>query len=273
MVSFQNSKNPKKNVSKRQTVILKTILLVLLERFLRSYGGNGLDFTTSQTYTSTQGNHGGSSSFGSYGSGGGGGGSGQVGGNPIFLTNNPTLFRERGGDGGNGLSNSITGTAIFYAGGGAGGTNTNSSSTPSTSGTPTGGSGGVGNGNLQQNNNGTPGSNGLGGGGGGGYEPRTIGASGGSGIVIIKFKSIVNDSIPEGNPITHKTLNFTYVPPAITYDFTNFNRYSSWTAEATRIGATYSLNAGFTGPSDNGVYFGGYTIGFIQLPLQIHIIL
>ena len=74
-------------------------------------------------------------------------------------------------------------------------------------------------------------------------------------------------AIPEGNPITHKTLNFAYVPPPLIYDFTNFNTYSSWTAYATSIGATYSLNAGFTGTGDNGVYFGGYTIGFIQLPL------
>jgi len=48
-----------------------------------------------------------------------------------------------------------------------------------------------------------------GGGGGGKWDGTAVnGGNGGSGIVIIKFKSTT--SISEGNPITHKRLNFTY---------------------------------------------------------------
>ena len=48
-----------------------------------------------------------------------------------------------------------------------------------------------------------------GGGGGGKWDGTAVnGGNGGSGIVIIKFKSTT--TISEGNPITHKRLNFTY---------------------------------------------------------------
>ena len=205
-------------------------------------GTAGLDIDTN-----TEGNNGGTpiNIVGQYyGSGGGGAGS-------AGFTN---------GNGGTGKSNSITGTNTFYAAGGGGGRN---------EGTGWSGLGGSGIGGNGGNGTtaGTSGLNGTGSGGGGGGRYDGTAGKGGSGIVIIKFKSIVNAAIPEGNPITHKTLNFTYIAPPLVYDFTSYNTYASWTAYATSIGATYSLNGGFSGAGDNGVYFGGPTIGFIQLVL------
>jgi hypothetical protein len=53
---------------------------------------------------------------------------------------------------------------------------------------------------------------GSGGGGGGGRNSGNVrtGGNGSAGIVIIKFKTIVGAGIPEGNPITHKRLNFAF---------------------------------------------------------------
>lgn len=129
----------------------------------------------------------------------GGGGAGGVGGNGTTT---------KGGDGGVGFLVNITGTNVYYAGGGGGVSDDDNTNTTN----GTGGLGGGGNGIT--GGNGVSGTNGLGGGGGGGSTGFS-GGNGGSGIVIIKFKTIVNAAIPEGNPITHKTLNFTYstTPP------------------------------------------------------------
>ena len=159
-----------------------------------SYGGTGADNTTRQTYTSTQGNRGGSSLVNHYGSGGGGGGANEVGGDPVYvpgvLAGGSTSFQDqynRGGKGGDGKLNSITGTAIYYAGGGTGGANTNNQTDTSPQVAPLGG-GGLG--SRSQNENGGNGTNGLGGGGGGGDYERTIGGgNGGSGIVIIRYRT------------------------------------------------------------------------------------
>jgi prepilin-type N-terminal cleavage/methylation domain-containing protein len=104
---------------------------------------------------------------------GGGGGAGGVGGTPT--SNSPS------GNGGVGLSSSITGSAIMYAGGGGGG-NYNG----------TGGSGGSGGGGAGSVDiSATAGTDGLGGGGGGigstGYSTSYFSGKGGSGIVIIKY--------------------------------------------------------------------------------------
>jgi len=107
--------------------------------------------------------------------GAGGGGAGAVG------TNSTS---GNGGVGGVGVSNSITGSAVFYAGGGSGG---------SDSLVKAGGNGGGGAGGTES---GSPalapvqGTDGLGG-GGGGARPRSTastepGADGGNGIVIIR---------------------------------------------------------------------------------------
>jgi hypothetical protein len=149
---------------------------------------------------------------------GGGGGIG-VAGSPGSASTN------RSGVGGNGLNavtiNSVTynfsnhfanggvfGVNGYIGGGGGGGGFSNSAAKVS------GGLGGGGTGDNAGSNstlldaptNGTP-NTGSGGGGAPGNEGAN-GGYGGSGIVIIKFKSTT--AISEGNPITHKRLNFAY---------------------------------------------------------------
>lgn len=111
-------------------------------------GGTGVDVTNS--------------------SGGGGGGCGSVGGNAA-----PAV----GGNGGTGCSNSITGSAVFYASGGGG------SNSMSTQGTASAGGGA--NGAASAANNAT--ANTGGGGGGRGDGAGTSGA-GGSGVVILRYQ-------------------------------------------------------------------------------------
>jgi hypothetical protein len=154
-----------------------------------SYGGNGHNQTTIQSYTSTQGNRGGRAILSSGGSGGGGGGAGAIGGDAtfvpdLFVNSEKTVIYNKGGQGGDGIANSITGTSIYYAGGGTAGANTNFDSDTSAQ-IPVLGGGGLG---ARANYaNGTNGTNGLGGGGGGGDFERTAGTTGGSGIVIIRY--------------------------------------------------------------------------------------
>jgi hypothetical protein len=112
------------------------------------------------------------------GPGQGGGGSGGIGksGSGLVDTN------CKGGDGGVGLTCSISGTLTTYAGGGGGGGST---------GVGVGGVGGGGNGGLVSQNS-TTGMPNTGGGGGGGGAMGTgtarFGAAGGSGIVIIRYR-------------------------------------------------------------------------------------
>ena len=70
------------------------------------------------------------------------------------------------------------------------------------------------------------------------------------------------DAIPEGDPITHKTLNFVYTPSSIIYDFTPYNDLTSWKNYATSIGATYLLNY-----FDLGGVYEYPDNGYIQLTL------
>ena len=154
-----------------------------------SYGGNGHNITTTQTYTSTQGNRGGTGFGTTHASGGGGGGAGGVGGDAIlvsglFADTANTLTYYRGGQGGNGLPNNITGATIYYAGGGTAGASTNKDSDVSAHIEVLGG-GGIGARGI--NENGVSGVDGLGGGGGGGDFERTAGTGGGTGIVIIRY--------------------------------------------------------------------------------------
>lgn len=159
-----------------------------------------------------QGNPGGSSLFGSaglwsYGMSGAGGGAGQAGESGNLL--------NVGAAGGDGLEYSISGSPVYYAGGGGGGGGwlDNSAGAPDcmTSTEGAGGNGGGGDGAYGAIGGvpgGTPGwpypapvSNGLatagaanrGGGGGGGISSQGIGPipgqNGGSGVIIIRFKT------------------------------------------------------------------------------------
>ena len=117
-----------------------------------------------------QGNSGGNALIVSGYHGSGGGGAGSVGG--------VSPSGSVGGTGGAGLAFSITGTSVYYAGGGGGHGNT----TVGTGGTGGGGTGGGGEGS------GSAGTVNTGGGGGGGGGGAGTGGAGGSGIIIIAYQ-------------------------------------------------------------------------------------
>ena len=123
--------------------------------------------------------------------GGGGGGAGGAGGQSS---------NGQGGAGGIGLQNSITGTALWYAGGGGG------NSEGGTGGN--GGSGVGGNGQSQSSASGIDGTDGRGGGGGGTDSHQagdSRGGHGGDGTVIIRRLSTVDG--PGGNLILQSVAN------------------------------------------------------------------
>jgi len=133
-------------------------------------GGAGINSTAGLAGTSGQGNAGGTG--GSNPSGGGGGGAGAVGSNAT----------SNGGAGGVGLAYSISGSSVFYAGGGGGGGETGYVGGAGSSGG--GGHGGDNGGNINQ----TSGTANTGGGGGGTRSIASeLGSPGGSGIVIIRY--------------------------------------------------------------------------------------
>jgi hypothetical protein len=136
-------------------------------------GGGGINITASNG-TAGQGNNGGN---GAQFSAGGGGGAGA---NGTASTNG-----GGGGNGGIGSASSITGLSVTYAGGGGGGAYNNPAGTGGTGGGGAGGANGV----SQNGTAGTVNTGGGGGGGGGGFSTgvRGAGATGGSGIVIIRY--------------------------------------------------------------------------------------
>jgi hypothetical protein len=120
--------------------------------------------------------------------GGGGGGAGGIGQDAIQNPNN-TLYTGKAGDGGVGLYyGNLFGTNVgqdgwFGGGGGGAGVSTSSDIIGN------GGKGGGGNGNS--GGTGVSGINGTGGGGGAGGFPNQLGGIGGSGIVIVRLRTIV----------------------------------------------------------------------------------
>ncbi len=160
-----------------------------------SGGGGGADFFV--TYTggvavAGMGYNGGASvhntKYYSGLAGGGGGGAGGAGGNATLNTSN----KATAGNGGAGISNSISGTTVFYGGGGGGGCTSNSIA-PGAGGIGGGGAGGQ----CYDGVNGTPNTGGGGGGGGGGgnncrnipggSNGVKVSGAGGSGVVIIRY--------------------------------------------------------------------------------------
>lgn len=133
--------------------------------------GGGQDsgpvLATPGTGTSGQGYNGGNGNGGDFS--GGGGGAGAVGGNANMAELGPA------GNGGDGISSSISGTATYYGGGGGG---------------SSGGLGGQGGGGNARSGDTAPvaGTPNTGGGGGGSSYQSTIG-EGGSGIVIVRYLS------------------------------------------------------------------------------------
>ena len=162
-----------------------------------SGGGSGCDYIGAPSSgTAGQGSAGGKSNATGYGGSGGGGGAAAIGddGGPTAAQpdSNPTI----GGNGGVGLSSSISGVAKFYAGGGGGGANTNS--TPSLS-DGLGGNGGGGAGARDPNLNAAPDAPASSaaantGGGGGGGECEGFGGTGGSGVVVVRYTPCTADA-------------------------------------------------------------------------------
>ena len=111
------------------------------------------------------------------GAGNGGGGAGAIGG--TGSGGYPNSATNAGGAGGVGVSSSISGSAVYYAGGGGG------AGTGGGAGAGGTGGGGTGGNSYSTPDPGTPGSPNTGGGGGGGWN--SPGSAGGSGIVIIRY--------------------------------------------------------------------------------------
>lgn len=155
-----------------------------------SYGAAG---TTGQGYAGGTSTVGITSDVNGY-AGSGGGGASAVGGNNIVASS----YRY-GGHGGAGISNSITGSAVNYAGGGGGGAGPACNA-------GNGGTGGGGKGAFGWND-GTSGTANTGGGGGGGGGTNVgsgqngAGGNGGSGIVIIAYPHTAN--------VTNNAIGFT----------------------------------------------------------------
>ena len=129
-------------------------------------GGAG---TSGQGYSGAAGNSGASPERGGGGAGAGGAG---------------TIESDGGGDGGVGVQSSITGSAIYRAGGGGGGAYSPASAIG------IGGNGGGGNGaTVNVNNTAGSGQANTGGGGGSATEANIgTGGNGGSGIVIVRYE-------------------------------------------------------------------------------------
>ena len=132
--------------------------------------------------TPPQGNNGAKGAYGPHYTGGGGGGASEAG------VVGPT---SAGGRGGAGTPTQITASAVSYAGGGGGGIvgcGGSPTSLPAGAASPcgTGGAGGGPNGPTAATAGTT--NRGGGGGGGGGYPSPVNGATGGSGIVVIRYR-------------------------------------------------------------------------------------
>ena len=149
-----------------------------------SSGGAGSD-TAAAAAAATQGNPGakGAANEG-YVAGGGGGGAGAAGTRGLYSADGYRNSSSPGGNGGDGVSYSISGTTRFYGGGGGGGANNNTASPTALGGV--GGQGGGGAGARSNLGQGAPGEANSGGGGGGG-DPEGLGGAGGSGIVIVRY--------------------------------------------------------------------------------------
>ena len=142
-------------------------------------GGGGNAGTAGAAGTSGQGNAGAAAAgSGASASGGGGGGSGGAGQSGVGSAH-----------GGAGTSNSITGSAVSYAGGGGGGAFSSSGGTGN-------GGGGNGGGGFAV---GADATDGTGGGGGGGGQDR-LGGDGGNGVVIISVPTINYSGTTTGSP-------------------------------------------------------------------------
>ena len=217
-------------------------------------GASGGTVITPGSGIPQQGNNGGTGSNPTDigGGGGGAGGVGQPGGSLGSIPSSGT-FTGTDGQGGAALSNSITGTAVLYAGGGGGGVCdfVHNVGTPATSGlggagvAGTGGNGGQSDGATSAFVDGGNGTTNTGGGGGGGSRSAgscpgadcCSGGNGGSGIVILRYASkytLVNNT---PGTLTTGVLNGTV----------GDDKYTTFTAGTGTIsGLSFNLEIGTT---------------------------
>ena len=137
-----------------------------------TYGGDSDYLSPKQGYDG-----GGNSGFGGSLPTGGGGGAGAVG----YSASSTTVA----GSGGIGVSSTITGSTVWYAGGGGGGLYS-SIGTAGSGGTGGGGAG------AKESSNGTAGTSNTGGGGGAGGCNGGTGGKGGSGYIVLQYPNIEN---------------------------------------------------------------------------------
>ena len=169
-----------------------------------SGGGGSWTKSANGTGTANQGNNGGVCSGNRY-AGGSGGGAGAAGGN------NPAQYGA-GVDGGAGVTNSISGSPVAYAGGGGSGVGGWWVSPGGAGGSGVGGAGGGSGGTSSSGQPGSSGAANRGGGGGGGCGddsgPLPNGGNGGSGIVIVRYLSPVIANLAATNvTLTSACLN------------------------------------------------------------------
>jgi hypothetical protein len=204
-------------------------------------GGGGSNGVLGGTGIVGQGNDGGDQNNGNgccYNNGGGGGGAGAAGANTTGAVSSA---------GGVGLSNSITGVATFYCGGGGGGINTATALS--------GGNGGGGAGGDSSPMTGIAGTANTGGGGGGGGANggnSGNGGNGGSGIVIIKY---LGTPVATGGTITQVG---GYTIHKFTASGTFAYTYSGASAVVPNVTACGESAVTFTGTATAGLTFDWY---------------
>jgi hypothetical protein len=198
-------------------------------------GGSGSATSGGLGGTGLQGYSGGAGFSGSSYAGGGGGG---------FSSAGQDGTADTGGNGGNGINFSISGTDIYYAGGGGGGGNS------------VGGLGGLGGGGDGGYSNGVSGVNGVAntGGGGGGTRDLAPAGNGGSGIVIIRYlSSTANATISIDYPY-----NITYNSVVDNLNYIVSDAQSCW--YSTDLGVTNNtINCGENVTGLNANNTGSYT--------------
>jgi uncharacterized repeat protein (TIGR02543 family) len=197
---------------------------------------------------------GGSSVIGGAGSGNGGGGGGGAGG-PGVARGDGSTPSSAASSGGIGISNSITGTATYYGGGG--GASWYGGSAGWT------GAGGLGGGGQGANGNtssaGVNGTANSGGGGGAGYV--TTGGDGGSGIVIIRYGVPVGFSaviFNANNGIGAETAYISTANGGTLPSSTSITRpgfvFTGWNAAANGSGTPYALGGAITVSANTTLY-------------------
>jgi len=199
-------------------------------------GGGASYLESGGTATATQGYDGGGGGGATYYPSGGGGGAGAVGATPASDS-------SVSGNGGVGLEKSISGSAVFYAGGGGGGSNAD------TAGSGGNGGGGAGATGAATATAGTANTGGGGGGAGSGGGGAGATAAGGSGIVIIRYLTASAFSSVElkvrdeaGTVTTLSPHNFTNIPKEVVEQVKEDSNDLAWTYHSKKDGKEITVD-------------------------------